>query len=217
MIREQTSNSEYLDGFLAEPDSVPKRVLLPHESAAVEAAMEALRKAEVKNVEEKMKVSGGDDWHDGAFRATDNEARVISERKQAIAPFIGAAIIAYPEESETRVTLGSRVRITQAGSTFPVDIVGFIGGYPEGIIDAETNEEIAGMSPESLLAKAVIGKRAGDTSSFRNGDQVTELIIGTIDQSAIWRQFLQPVNLETQSDAPENVAQEDELSLEAQR
>lgn len=79
MSTRRLSNKDYLELYLAGSSDSVGKVLLPHESEAVEKAVEKQRNAYNEVIEQKKSVSGGDDWHDGAFIATDNEAKIIGQ------------------------------------------------------------------------------------------------------------------------------------------
>lgn len=195
MSHGQISNSEFLEMFIGRSERLPSHVLLPHEGRAVDNAVAAQDRAYNQILEEKIAVTGGDDWHDGAFRETDREANTISRQMSAIAPFIGALIVDYPHENEFRVTLGSRIAVTQNGYTFPVDIVGFRAGYPENIKVPEYDDELIGMSPDSPLAQTILGKEAGFETTFYNGDKEMYVVINKIDQIAIRDYFMRDVQV----------------------
>ncbi len=191
----EVTNQEYLRLYLAQSEDLPGRVLLPHESRAVEAAVEKQREAFEKVIEQKVEVTGGDDWHDGAFRATDNEAKIIGQQMSAIGPYIGATIIGYPKQEETRVTLGSRVTINQDGYSFPIDIVGFRAGYPTDVLNDEFEDEVTGMSPDSPLARLILGNEVGFEGTFTNDHRELSVKIEGINQRAVMDYFMNEVQI----------------------
>lgn len=190
MKAKEISNLEYMEGILSNDPTMPRTVLLPHESKAVEEAVNRKKAAFQNVIDQKIQVTGGDDWHDGQFRATDNEAKIISQSMEAISPFIGALIVNYPEEDESRATLGSRLTIVQNDYSFPVDIVGFRLGYPDDILD-ESDEIVSGMSPDSPLAKVLIGKTEGEEIQFVNNGLKSIVILTKIDQLAVKQHFIE--------------------------
>lgn len=191
----EISNKEYLDLMQGDGTGKPSSVLLPHEKSAVEQAHANYKNEFQKLVEAKVSVSGGDDWHDGAFRATDNEAKIITSRMSAIAPLLGAVVVSYPEANEERASLGSRVVISQKSFSFPVDIVGFRKAYPDGVIDQQTQEEVVAVSPDSPLGEALIGRTPGEEVEYKNGTTTFTAVIEGIDQSAVQEQFRDADNL----------------------
>lgn len=191
---QQISNKEFLELYSDESDSLSK-FLLPHERDAVEKSVEKQKNAFREVIEQKKSVTGGDDWHDGAFTATDNEAKIIGQQMSALSPFIGAIVVDYPEPEESRASIGSRVVINQNGYSFAVDVVGFISGYPDKVISDEFEDEIMGISPESPIAKVIIGKEQGFEGEFYNSGNVIQVKIERIDQSAIKNYFLNEVQL----------------------
>lgn len=189
------SNETYIENVVNGMPN-PAYVLLPHESLAVERMQQNIADGMAKIVKAKIEVTGGDDWHDGAFRATDNEAKVMAERNAGIAPFLGATVVSYPETTETRVTLGSRTFIKQNGFEFPVDVVGFRKGYPNDVIDESSDEEVTGVSPESPLGQAILGKSIGDETTYKNGERTMKVSIARIDQTAVKQYFMAAAEVE---------------------
>ena len=181
---------------LNQPSMAPERVLLPHEQTSVDAVYNKRVEEFDKIIEEKVSVSGGDDWHDGAFRATDNAAKIVTEGMATISPYLHAPVVEYPDESETRVTLGSRAAIHQNGYAFPVDVIGFRSAYPDNVIDPESNEEVTGTTPDSPLGKAILGQEVGAEVSYRNGERTFTARIERINQSSVREYFLQASSVE---------------------
>lgn len=177
----------YLDMVLS--GHAPEHVLLPHEQAAVHGEHERKVTSFQRIIEAKISVSGGDDWHDGAFRATDNEARILTESMAKIAPFLGATVVEYPDTNERRVALGSRVVVRQGRATFPIDIVGFRVAYPDDVIDEVTGEEVMAASPDSPIGTAILGRQVGDEIAYNNGSRILHGEIGSLSQVAVREYF----------------------------
>lgn len=184
------SNEVFLEQYLSSDDKLNYHVLLPHEKTAVDLAVARQRNAYDEVIEQKIQVSGGDDWHDGAFVATDNQAKVIGTRMSAIAPYLGATIVDYPLPSESRVTLGSRVLVNQRGYSFPLDIVGFREGHPEDLLMDNCEEDVLPVSPSSPIASAIIGLAVGDSATYEGGAGKLEVIVAKIDQLVIKNTFV---------------------------
>jgi transcription elongation GreA/GreB family factor len=185
----QMENSTYLNMILSESDQTPEHVLLPPEEAAGHETYGDKVDSFQKIIDEKVSVTGGDDWHDGAFRATDNEARIVTESVAAIAPFLGATVVGYPNIEELRVTLGSRVVIKQGRASFPVDIVGFRSAYPRDVIDEATGEEVMAASPDSPIGAAILGKQVGEEATYASGDRTLSATIESLSQVAVQMYF----------------------------
>ncbi len=187
----------YLDMVLS--GQAPEYVLLPHEQAAVHGEYERKVASFQKIVEAKISVTGGDDWHDGAFRATDNEARILTESMATIAPFLGATVVGYPDTIERRVALGSRVMVRQGRAAFPIDVVGFRTAYPDNVIDEVTGEEVMAASPDSPIGTAILGRHVGDEISYSNGSRMLHATIGSLSQVAVCEYFqdVARINLNT--------------------
>lgn len=190
-----TPNEEYLESFIDDADSFDPFVLLPHERVAVDLAVEKQRKAYDDVIDEKIAVTGGDDWHDGAFRATDNQAKIIATRMSAIKPYLHAPTVDYPLETEERVTLGSRIVVSQNGYEFPVDIVGFREGHPEDLSIDGYEDEVLPMSMESPLAKALLGLKEGDETTYQGGGKELTARLILIDQIGIKDYFMADVEV----------------------
>lgn len=189
------TNKDYLELCLVDSSNSVGKALLPHENEAVEKAIKKQKNAFDEVIKQKKSVTGGDDWHDGAFVATDNEAKIIGQQMSAIRPYIGATIVDYPEVEEARVSLGSRVLINQINHSFYVDIVGFRSGYPEGITVEGSEDEVIGISPDSPLAGVVLGKTVGFEGILHNAENDIQVKIESIDQSAIKKYFMREVQL----------------------
>lgn len=168
---------------------VPSHVLLPHEQAGVQYAYNQNVETFQRIVQSKIDVSGGDDWHDGAFRATDNEAKIATERNAVIAPYLGSLVVEYPDVTEERVSLGSRATLLQNGYEFPVDLVGFRNGYPDGVVDELTKEEVTAISLDSPLGKVIVGKVVGAEISYKNGHRTFSAKITKVDQEIVKKHF----------------------------
>jgi transcription elongation GreA/GreB family factor len=182
-------NGEFLGGFLTDPAAVPEKVLLPHELAAVQEAYDKRIQDFGKVIQEKISVTGGDDWHDGAFRATDAQANILSESVSAMAPYLEAQVVDYPAADEPRVTLGSRVVVKQNGFAFPVDVIGYRAAYPSEVVDPVSGEEVTGTSVESPLGRAIMGKLLGDETSYQNGERTMRVVVTGLSQTAIREYF----------------------------
>lgn len=184
------TNSDYLTTAMNNPAELPSHVLLPHEQTGLDEAYAKRVKEFDSIVEQKVSVSGGDDWHDGAFRATDNAAKIVTESIAAISPYLTAPVVDYPHDDESRITLGSRVTIKQNDYSFLVDIIGFRALYTNEVKDLDTGEEVTPTTPDSPLGKAIIGKTVGDEASYQNGERGFKVSIERISQSAVREYFM---------------------------
>lgn len=194
MKHTQLTNKEFLD-LQSQDLNSDENFLLPHEQKEVDRAYEEKIQDFDKIIAEKVRVTGGDDWHDGAFRATDNAANIVTESMTTLRPYLSAKVVGYPELEETRVSLGSRAVINQNGYSFPVDIVGLRKVYPTEVIDPETDEEVTGVSSDSPLGKAILGKTEGEEIKYRNGDRVLKARIERINQLAVQEFFMDAANV----------------------
>lgn len=157
-------------------------VILPQEVALVEKKLAYLAGEQARIIQEKVEVTGGDDWHDGAFRATDNEAKIVVEQAGKLGEYLRSTIIEYPEPSETRVTLGSRVTLNQDGDVFDVEIV----GVPL-LHEPDDFDEVLACSIESPMAKGIIGKEIGYIALLKIGNREQHIELIKVDQEAMNR------------------------------
>ena len=169
--RKKLSNSEFLNTYLSsseeelQADKKSRYQVLPHESHAL-----------AKEYDNLLAKRGGEN------------RRVRLDR---ISSFIGASIVDYPESDETRVTIGSRVRITEDGDEpFTLDIVGVPEIYPVGLIDISTGDEIQGMHMWSLLARTIIGHKVGEKGLVLGaGEGAYKVTIESLDQDSVQSYF----------------------------
>jgi transcription elongation GreA/GreB family factor len=207
MAHGELSNEDFLRAHAA--GGAPEVVLLPHEVALIDDENEVLRQKMERIIAEKISVSGGDDWHDGAFRATDAEAQQVTKAQGELARYAGATIVDYPAETERRASLGSRVAVEQYGYQLVIDLVGRRAGYPDGVFDAETEEEVVGMSLETPMAKAMLGQTEGTQITYKQGDRSRDALITRIDQSAVRAYFMQAAGVETAEVSTSDKSQEE--------
>jgi transcription elongation GreA/GreB family factor len=180
-MSQRMSNAEFLQRYEAEDLG---DVILPQEVDLIEKRLADLSASQQRIIQEKKAVTGGDDWHDGAFRATDNEAKILSEQASKLGAYLRSTVIEYPDENETRATLGSRVKVSQSGDVYDVDIVGV-----PSLHKTDPDEDIATCSIESPLAKSIIGKQVGHTAVFNVGTRRQQVDVIAVDQSAMQRYF----------------------------
>jgi len=134
---------------------LPERVLL-------DRCLESLRLQQDALVAEKTLVAeqSGDNWHDGAFNATDAAARMVSSQADGVRKMSGLPVVASPDDDEKRVTAGSLVTFVQGSETFEILLVGNVGLYRD-----DTGLSLCSVG--SPLSRVLLGLRVGDVSSFR--------------------------------------------------
>lgn len=178
-MSQRITNAEFLQRYESEDFG---GVILPQEKDLIEKRLADLDASQRRVVQEKIDVTGGDDWHDGAFRATDNEAKILSDQASKLGAYLRSTIIEYPDENETRATLGSRVTVNQAGDTYDVEIVGVPLLHETAVTD-----DVMACSIESPLARSIIGKQVGHTAVFNVGDRRQQVEVVSVDQTAMQR------------------------------
>lgn len=111
-------------------------------------------------IDEKKAVSGGDDWHDGAFRATDNAALTVVERVESLRQAEQWPVVEIPSVDFGRITLGSRALIGMGVTSFPVEVVGLrILHQTRGVYD---DQGIEVVTLDSDLGKHIFGRKEGE-------------------------------------------------------
>jgi len=65
----------------------------------IDARLKSLKTAQREVIDEKRRVAeqSGNNWHDGAFNATDNAAKVISDQASTFFRARGGNLVALPE------------------------------------------------------------------------------------------------------------------------
>lgn len=171
------TNLEFLNGYRR---GGVESVILPKERLQLEKRLIELTGEQAQIVSNKVEVAGGDDWHDGAFRATDNAAKIVVAQAGKLGSYLKSTIVGYPDPSERRATLGSRVTLDQSGERFTVDIVGVPLVY-----EPDESGAVTACSIESLMAKGIVGQQVGHVALLHVGvrDLQTEVI--AVDQEAI--------------------------------
>ena len=96
------SNQLFLEQYI--PDS-PDSFVLEIECPLIDAKMGRLEVAQREVIEEKRRVAeqSGDNWHDGAFNATDNAAKVITDQATTLFRARNGNLVEAPRR---RVSIG---------------------------------------------------------------------------------------------------------------
>jgi len=169
------SNPDFLDQYLsaglAARSYMAGEFILPVEESLIEEEMRALngKRAAI------LGSLGG-----GALRGIDGEALGVSERYKSLAVHLRGTIVEYPEVTEERVTLGSRVTVVDSSRIYTVDIVGCPSVH-------DSSDGIRPASLEAALVQGIIGKRAGETALFQPNGSQRQAEIAAIDQLAVQR------------------------------
>ncbi len=155
------TNSKFLEIWRAEG---PTGALLVHEATLVTRRLAVIVSDFEEVIRQKQQVSGGDDWHDGAFRATDSVAGNLVEKRQELAELLTLPMVSLPEPESNWVSIGSRVLLAYDDKEpFNIDIVGTSLVYPKDGPDFATI-----LSP---LAQQIVGHGVGDTVTAMLGDR----------------------------------------------
>lgn len=168
-------NHVFLERYI--PES-PESYLLEIESPLVDVKLSQLESAQREVIEEKRRVAeqSGDNWHDGAFNATDNAAKVISDQASTLFRARNGNLVELPNAGAETVSLGSVVRIRQHGSEYQMGIVGLALLFHPA-------DDLEFCSVNSPMAQALIRHKAGDTIVARIGGREQKLEILAVDQT----------------------------------
>jgi hypothetical protein len=171
------------------------RAILPHEKKVIDSVTSDLEDSQRTITQAKQDVSGGDDWHDGAFRVTDNASELLRREYQTtVAPYLGSLVVDYPHITAEEVTLGSRVWVSIDGLMQPFDIVGFRHSYPE-VTDFVTGEPVTAITPESPLLSSVMGAKVGTHAVRHINGRAMEIDVLRLDQQAVAELFRSEENV----------------------
>ncbi len=180
-------NPEFLAGWQS---GKIQNAILEIELALIDARLRTIQHAFAHLIDEKIKVTGGDDWHDGAFRATDAAANHLSEQQR---PLVLAKTewpqVEMPEASSAIASIGSRVEIIQNDRfSYVVDLVGMVVLHDYG-----NDDDLMVTSINSPLGKALVGQNTGTDFSTVLGEHTHQLrILGTSPSPALAIEDIQP-------------------------
>lgn len=174
MSEKTKTNSEFLMGLDGDEFA---QVILRDERALILRHLDRLQEIQEGIVREKAEVAeqSGDNWHDGAFRATDIAASVVSSQASQLFGALRATAVELPDPSEERVTLGSCVEIRQRNLTYKVMIVGMANLY-------EASDDFEICSVKAPVARALLGRRPNDTVEVEIGGSRESLTVISVDQ-----------------------------------
>lgn len=187
---EPIENEEFLSRF---DRNAEQGYILATEKRLIDKRLSDLAEDQKKIIQEKKDVAeqSGDNWHDGAFIATDNAASAVQSQAAAMFKARTSIVVQIPQSSELRVTIGSTVTIRQGGAQYKMMIIGMASLYRQ-------DNDIEVCSILAPLAKALVGARAGESAvvTLNGQEQVVEII--DINQTQI-RDFL---SLDINKDVP---------------
>jgi transcription elongation GreA/GreB family factor len=167
-------NHVFLERYI--PDS-PESYLLQIETPLIDAKLSQLESAQREVIEEKRRVAeqSGDNWHDGAFNATDNAAKVISDQASTLFRALNGNLVDVPDVESGMISLGSVVRVSQHGAEYQMGIVGLALLF-------QPTDELEFCSVNSPMARALLKHKVGDTVVVRIGGREQKLEILAVNQ-----------------------------------
>ena len=171
------SNQLFLEQYI--PDS-PDSFVLEIECPLIDAKMGRLEVAQREVIEEKRRVAeqSGDNWHDGAFNATDNAAKVITDQATTLFRARNGNLVEAPDAESALVSLGSVVRVNQNGAEYLMGIVGLALLF-------QSTDEVEFCSINSPMALALLRHKAGDQVVARIGGREQKIEILAVDQTML--------------------------------
>lgn len=150
--------------------------ILTRERSTIDVRLRELARKQAANLEAKQEAAeqSGDNWHDGAFRATDDVAKVLGNQAQSLVVALDGLLVDMPCPGEDRVSLGTQVHIRHDDSEYSLCIVGVPALHPSGEVDA--------CSLESPMARSLIGRRAGEHFTAHIAGRTAEITILSVSQ-----------------------------------
>ena len=132
-------------------------------------------------VRQKKDVQSGDDWHDGAFRATDAAANNLAQQVQMLHEAERWPLVELPAADFGRITLGSRALIGFGSAPFPIEIVGMRILHQNREIYEEQGIDV--VSPDSELGKRTMGRQPGEEFDAELGGRKRHITILSVETS----------------------------------
>ena len=166
-----------VDDFLvARRATVDFSAILTSEVSLLAKCLESLHVQQRALISDKALVAeqSGDNWHDGAFNATDSAARTVSAQAEHLHKLLKLPRLTPPDPREPRVTVGSLVTFTQGSQVSKLLLVGSVNIYVDDL-----GHNLCSVG--SPISQALIGLISGDTSSFRG--EVLRII--QVDQGSL--------------------------------
>ncbi len=152
-----------VDDFLAARRATADfSTILTSEVPLLGKCLESLHVQQRALIDDKTLVAeqSGDNWHDGAFNATDSAARSLSAQAEHLHKLLKLPRSMPPDPHESRVTVGSLVTFTYGREVSELLLVGSVNIYV-----ADLGYTLCSVG--SPVSQALIGLVSGDTSSFR--------------------------------------------------
>jgi transcription elongation GreA/GreB family factor len=180
-VRKTVSSQEFLENY---EQILTGSCILEGEAALIDSRFEELKQQQQRIVDQKREVAeqSGDNWHDGAFNATDNAAKIVSNQALALIKMREGLLVREPDSELLVVSLGSAVTVELAGTQFVLILVGHSSLFTE----SSAHEFCSIASP---IARALIGKSVGDFIPVTLDARQLVYEIKKIDQEKI-RQLL---------------------------
>lgn len=171
------ANADFLKMF-AKGDQ--RSFILIGETHLIDARLSQLGAEQQAIIEEKRIVAeqSGDNWHDGAFIATDNAALAVSEQAMNLVRARDGIVVEPPDLDSESVSLGSAVGVRQGSDRYTLVIVGIATLFPP----SNDHEYCSLASP---IAQELIGGRIGSIVKVDLESRQSILEILSIDQSKI--------------------------------
>lgn len=177
IVNDKISNHAFLKRF--EPGS-NQSFILGSEAALIDLRLAELVEEQQAIIDEKREIASqsGDNWHDGAFNATDNAAKVISDQASKLIKAREGLVVEEPTVDDQLVTLGSTVTVSQGRDQYELVIVGL-----SSLFESDHDHEYCSLA--SPIAQALIGNQVGATVTVDVGAREQILTICNINQTKI--------------------------------
>ena len=171
------TNTEFLQLFSRD---TTQTFILGGEAALIDLHLAKLVTEQQAIIDEKREIASqsGDNWHDGAFNATDNAAKVISDQASKLIKAREATIVDEPSAETDVVTIGTSVVIAQGNDQYELTIVGL-----SILFEGGNDHQFCSLA--SPIAQALIGGKIGSSVKVLLGAQEQVLTITGIDQTKV--------------------------------
>jgi transcription elongation GreA/GreB family factor len=179
----QITNSEFLQLFSRD---ATQTFILGGEAALIDLQLAKLATEQQAIIDEKREIASqsGDNWHDGAFNATDNAAKVLSDQASKLIKAREATIVDEPGAETEVVSIGTSVVIVQGNDQYELTIVGL-----SILFESDNDHQFCSLA--SPIAQALIGGKIGSSATVLLGEQEQVLTITGIDQTKVSELIMQ--------------------------
>lgn len=172
--RPMISNEQFLSGW--KQKEYPSG-LVALEADLLDGEIDAVEKAFEDVIVQKVEVASqsGDDWHDGAFRATDAVSDQLAQKMARLQEAKDWPVVEMPGKLQTLITLGSRALVQMGRAKFYVDMVG-LSLLHQNRAPYE-DDEVSMATLNSSLGSALVGRHSDEEVTATIGGRPKEIAV----------------------------------------